>query len=125
VGLKLNWNFLDWNANKKKREALLMKKDLIENEAEVFELNTNIELEEQQAEIAKYRAFLASDEEMIGLRQEVVSAAESQLRNGAITSSEYITELTNLYEASNRLKTHEIQLKLAIANFNLTKGKKQ
>ena len=125
VGLKLNWNFLDWDANKKKREALSMKKDLIENEAEVFQLNTNIELEEQQSEIGKYRKFLASDEEMTRLREEVVAAAESQLRNGVITSSEYITELTNLYEASTRLKTHQIQLKLAIANFNLIKGEKR
>lgn len=125
VGLKLNWNVLDWNANRKKREALSMNKELIDNEAEVFELNTNIELEQQQSEIAKYRKFLASDEEVIGLRKEVLSAAESQLRNGVITSSEYITELTNLYEASSRLKTHQIQLKLAIADFNLTKGEKR
>ncbi|MGA9327170.1 MAG: TolC family protein [Salegentibacter sp.] len=125
AGLKLNWNILDWNANKKRREALAMKKDIIENEAEVFELNTNIELEEQRSEMDKYRGFLASDEEMVGLRKEIVTAAESQLRNGVITSSEYITELTNLYEASSRLKTHQLQLKLAIADFNIIKGEKR
>ncbi|MEO8932716.1 MAG: TolC family protein [Xanthomarina sp.] len=122
VGLKLNWNVFDWNANKKQRESLLINKDLIENESEIFQLNTNLELIQFQSEIDKISKNIAIDSEIVNLRKEVLLATESQLKNGVITTSDYITELTNLFEAENMLVTHNIQLELAKANYNITKG---
>ncbi|QRM90635.1 TolC family protein [Lacinutrix sp. WUR7] len=122
VGVKLNWNVFDWNANKKQRESLLINKDIVDNETEVFKLNTNIELHQQQKEIHKMETFISSDQEIINLRKEVLQSADAQLRNGVITSSAYITELTNLYEDENTLVKHEIQLQLAKANYNVIKG---
>ncbi|WP_297795630.1 TolC family protein [uncultured Eudoraea sp.] len=124
AGLKLNWNVFDWNANKKKRESLAINKDLIDTEATIFDLNTSIELQQQQSEIDKISSFIASDQEIIKLRKEVLNAADSQLRNGVITSSAYITELTNLYTDENTLITHKIQLELAKANYNIIQGQK-
>jgi outer membrane protein TolC len=122
VGLKLNWNVFDWNSNKKERESLKINKDIINNETEIFNLNTNIELQQQALEIKKIENFIATDNDIISLRKEVLESAESQLKNGVITSSAYITELTNLFEDENNLKTHHIQLLLVKANYNLTKG---
>jgi len=122
VGVKLNWNVFDWNSNKKKRKSLSINKDIIDNEVEIFTLNTNIELDQQQTEIQKLEGFIISDFEIIQLRKEVLKSAESQLKNGVITSSSYITELTNLYEDETTLSTHKIQLQLAKANYNIIKG---
>ncbi len=122
IGLKLNWNIFDWNSNKKERESLLINTDIINNETEIFNLNTNIELRQQESEMKKIESFIASDSEIITLRKEVLQSAESQLKNGVITSSAYITELTNLFEDENNLKTHNIQLLLVKANYNITKG---
>ncbi|MCF6279714.1 MAG: TolC family protein [Flavobacteriaceae bacterium] len=122
VGIKLNWNVFDWNTTKKKRESLSVNKDIIDNEAEIFTLNTNIELSQQQSEIKKLEGFIISDLEIIKLRKDVLKSAESQLRNGVITPSAYIIELTNLYEDENNLNTHKVQLLFAKANYNITKG---
>lgn len=122
VGLKLNWKVFDWNANKKQRESLLINQEIVDSETETFKLNTNIELNQQKKEISKISEFIATDAEIIQLRKEVLNAAESQLRNGVITASAYITELTNLYESENNLVTHNIQLQLAKANYNIIKG---
>lgn len=122
VGVKLNWNVFGWNANKKQREAVSINRDIIDTEAEIFALNTNIELNQQQSEIQKLEAFITSDLEIIKLRKEVLKSTESQLKNGIITSSSYIDELTNLYEDETTLSTHKIQLLLAKANYNTTKG---
>lgn len=124
VGVKLNWEIFDWNQNKKQRESLAISKDIIDSEAAVFDLNTKIELNEQEQQIQKINAFISSDASIINLRREVLESAESQLRNGVITSSAYITELTNLYEDENLLNIHQIQLLLAKANYNITKGEK-
>lgn len=124
VGVKLNWKIFDWNQNKKQRESLAISKDIVDNEEEIFNLNTMIQLKEQEQEIQKISEFILSDVGIIKLRKEVLQSAESQLRNGVITSSAYITELTNLFEAENTLGTHNIQLLLVQANYNITKGEK-
>ncbi|MBL85998.1 MAG: transporter [Winogradskyella sp.] len=122
VGLKLNWNVFDWNSNKKQRQALDYSKELINNQEEVFKLNTNTALNEQLKEIKTLESSIEIDEQLIDLQQEVVQTSESQLKNGVITTSQYITELTKLYEAENLFNQHKTQLELAKANYNTLKG---
>jgi outer membrane protein TolC len=122
LGVKLHWNVFDWNTNKKQRESLAINKDIVDNETEIFKLNTHIELNKQQKEIEKMEVIITIDTEIINLRKEVLQTADSQLKNGVITSSAYITELTNLYEDENKLVRHKIQLHLAKANYNVIKG---
>lgn len=122
VGLRLNWNVFDWNSTKKQRESLLINKDIVDNEAEIFNLNTSIELNKQASEIDNIEAYIASDVAIIELRKKILQAADAQLKNGVITSSAYITEFTNLFEAENNLNTHKIELLLAKANYNITQG---
>ena len=87
-----------------------------------FKLNTNIELNKQQKDIEKMEAIIASDIEVINLREDILQTADSQLKNGVITSSAYITELTNLYEDENTLVRHKIELQFTKANYNVIKG---
>ncbi len=122
VGVKLNWNIFDWDVNTKKRQSLSFNKEIIDNETKVFELNTKIEMDQLQSEMEKLTGFIGSDAEIIELRDEVLKSADAQLRNGVITASAYITELTNLFEAKNTLAIHKIQLKLLKVNYNTTKG---
>ena len=122
TGIKLNWNVFDWNAAKKQRKSLQINKEIIDNQQEIFTLNTTIELNQQSVEITKISNFIESDKAIIALRKKVLKSAESQLKNGVITSSAYVTELTNLYESENNLSTHKIQLLLAKANFKTIKG---
>lgn len=122
VGLKLNWNVFDWNSSKKQRESLSITKDIIDTETETFTLTTHAQLNQQQNDIEKIKAFINSDVDIINLRKKILKSADSQLKNGVITSSAYITELTNLFEDENTLIKHKTQLQLAKANYNLLKG---
>ena len=122
VGIKLNWTVFDWNSNKKQRESILINNDIINTEQEVFQLNITIELLQKQTEINKLSSLIKLDEEIIELRKKIVASAASQLKNGVITSSAYITEITNLFEAENSMSAHKIELLLAKANYNTIKG---
>ncbi|WP_369049039.1 TolC family protein [Tenacibaculum sp. UWU-22] len=122
VGVKVNWNVFDWKENKKKREVLNLSKDLINNQEQVFKLNTNTALNEQQKEIETLQASVEIDTQLISLQKEVVATSDSQLKNGVITTSQYLTELTKLYEAENIFNQHKTQLQLAKANYNTLKG---
>jgi outer membrane protein TolC len=112
----------DWNANKKQLQALDYSKELISNQEEVFRLNINTALNEQQKEIETLESTITIDQQLISLQQEVVNTSASQLKNGVITTSEYITELTKLYETENLFNQHKTQLELAKANYNTLKG---
>jgi outer membrane protein TolC len=122
VGLKANWNVFDWNKTKNEKEALVVSVNILNTEKETFLLNNNIQLQEINAEIQKSEANIATDTDIISLREYVEKSASSQLKNGVITASEYLTEFTNLYEAKNSQKIHEIQLELAKANYQVAIG---
>ncbi len=122
IGLNINWNVFDWNTNKKQRQVLDYNKELIKNQEEVFRLTNNIALNEQYKEIETLESSIAIDQQLISLQKEVVNTYESQLTYGVITTSEYITELTKLYETENLYNQHNTQLQLAKANYKTIKG---
>lgn len=122
VGLKMNWNIFDWGKSKAEKQAVNISKEIVSTEKETFLLNNEMQKKEAESDIKKYEAMLLKDSEIIGLREKVLQATTSQLQNGAITSSEYITELNNLYEAKIDQQLHKIQLSLAKANYKVIKG---
>ena len=122
VGLQLNWRIFDWQKTKKQRQSLDINKDIIETQKKAFELNTKIENSSQITEINKFKTFIKSDKEIIALRKKVLKTTESQLNNGLITASDYLTELTHLYNAKTDLKTHNIQLVWSQINYLTTNG---
>lgn len=122
VGLKANWNVFDWNKSKSEKQALSISENIVTTEKETFLLNNNLQVQEMENEIKKSEEIIKTDSEIISLREYVVKSSDAQLRNGVITSSEYLVELTNLYEAKNNQKSHEIQLALAKANYQVNKG---
>ncbi|MBC7642400.1 MAG: TolC family protein [Flavobacterium sp.] len=122
LGLKANWNVFDWNKSKIEKQALSISENIIATEKETFLLNNTMQVQEMENEIKKSEEIIKTDSEIINLREYVVKSSGAQLRNGVITSSEYLMELTNLYEAKNNQKLHEIQLALAKANYQVTKG---
>lgn len=122
VGVKLNWNVFDWGQNKKKKRVIDYNKELIAAERENFLLNNRIQESEAYSDIEKFQNLLLKDDSIIKIREEVLKAASSQLANGVIRSSEYITELNNFFEAKINKQLHQIQLNLAKANYQVIVG---
>jgi outer membrane protein TolC len=122
TGIRLNWTLFDWNKTKKEKEVLEISKQLIASEKETFQLNLNRQLQETDFEIQKINQQLKSDEEIIDLRQKIVKSSEAQMKNGVITTSEYLNEIDKLFESKNNQKSHQIQLQLTQANYQIIKG---
>jgi len=122
VGLQLNWHVFDWHKNKKERQSLAINRQIIDTQKNVFKLNTDLETVNQAAEIKTLSRLIKTDRQIIPLRTKVLKTAEAQLKNGVITPSDYIIELTRLYEAKTNLKTHQIKLNWAKINYLTTTG---
>jgi outer membrane protein TolC len=122
TGVKLNWNVFDWNKNRKERQSLQIDRSIIDSQKETFELNNGLELVNLQSEIDKMEELIRYDEQIIPRFEKMVKTAESQLKNGVITSSAYITEFTNLYEAKSNLAFHKTQKLLNQIQYQITQG---
>lgn len=122
IGLRANWNVFDWNKSKAEKDALTVSSDIVATEKETFLLNNSLQLQEMDNEIKKTEEIIKTDIEIISLREYVEKSTNAQLKNGVITTSEYLVEFTNLYEARTNQKLHEIQLALAKANYQVAKG---
>lgn len=122
LGLKAKWNVFDWNKAKAEKQALTVSTAIIKTEKETFSLQNSLQLQEMENEIKKLTQTLETDTEIIEVTNFIVKTSDAQLKNGAITSSEYLVELTNLYEAKINQKLHEIQLTLAKANYQVAQG---
>ena len=122
IGLGFTWNFLDWGDTKRKEKIMNSQKDIIDTRVEVFEKNLTIQLENEIANIRKYENFAELDSVMVGLRAEIKESSFSQLQNGVITSTDFLTELNAEMQARMQMETHIILLQQSLFNYLTLKG---
>jgi len=92
-GAGLKWNIWDWNKNTNDRRSLTLQQHLLDIRKSAAEQGFQRLLTLKMAEIESLRDAAIRDEELIALRGRIAAAAASQLRNGTITASQYMTEL--------------------------------
>jgi hypothetical protein len=80
-------------------------------------------LEQYLADIRKYEKLMSSDLEVIKLRQNIAQTASSQLDNGVITSSEYVSRLNEQAQARLNLEIHRVRLEKARIDYLTGLGK--
>ena len=122
AGVKLHWNIMDWGINKNDLEVLNLQKQIVVSRKDDFERRLAISLQEDSSEIRKLEALIEIDRQMLSLQQEIVKESYSQLRNGLITSTEYITEVNNETAARLNIKIHELDLIKSKVNLLIKSG---
>jgi outer membrane protein TolC len=123
TGVRLNWNFGGLYTKQKEKKLAELNQQSVNVQKEVFLLNTNTQLKQQQSEIEKLQKLIASDNEIIDLRVKVKDAAKAQLENGAITANDYLREVNAEDQSRQSLITHEVQLLQAQINYQTISGK--
>ena len=122
IGARLSWNVWDWNHTRKDKEILDLQHDIISTQKETFDKNVRIDLESKLAGIQKAERLIMRDNELIELRERISASYSSQLENGIITSTEYITELNAESKAKLDLEVHRIELVKAKLDYQSTLG---
>ena len=122
IGLGFKWNFYDWGDIKRKGKILYSNKEIIDTKIEIFEKNLNISLENEMTNIKKYEKSVELDKQIVKLRTEVKESAFSRLKNGVITSTDFLTELNAEIQAKLQLETHIVLLQQSVFNYLTLKG---
>jgi len=123
LGAKFTWTPLNWNQNRNEKKILDIQNDLLQTQQETFNKNLKISSQKDLSEILKFNELLVQDEEIISLRIKITKAASSQLDNGVITSSDYITRLNEETQAKLIREIHKIQLVKSRLSYLFTLGK--
>lgn len=122
IQLQIPLTHLYTNSQGLEIQQLRVNQQRIERQRESFLLETQIRLASQRQEVGRLQALVASDRKLIEIRGSIRKASESQLDNGIITASDYLTELNNEDTARQNLILHEIQLLQAQNNQRITSG---
>jgi outer membrane protein TolC len=123
TGVRLNWSFGGLYTQKKEKKIIELNQNTIDIQKEVFLLNTNTQLKQQQSEVDKLQKLVDTDNAIIDLRIKVKDAAKAQLENGVITANDYLREVNAEDQARQSLITHQIQLLQAQINYQTISGK--
>jgi hypothetical protein len=95
---------------------------MVDVQKDLFLLNTNTQLKQQQAELDKLQQLVQSDQQIIGIRTQVKEAANAQLSNGVITANDYLKEVNAEDQARQSLIAHQLQLIQAQINYRTLSG---
>ena len=123
TGLRLNWNFGGLYTKQNEKKLVEINQQSVNVQKDVFLLNTNTQLKQQQSEIEKLQQLIATDKEIIDLRIKVKDAAKAQLENGVITANDYLREVNAEDQSRQSLITHQVQLLQAKINYQTISGK--
>lgn len=110
IGMRMSWNIGALYTKKNNLEKLNAAEKQIAVQRDVFLFNTQMQITQDDGEIARLRQAIADDSRIVELRRRVRMAAESQLENGVIDATDLLRKITDETSASLARSTHEIEL---------------
>jgi outer membrane protein TolC len=122
VGAKLTWNFYNWNQTSREKQILDLNSSIIENQKNAYDMANKSLVQQYLADIAKADAMLKSDDEIITLRESITHSAGSQLENGTLTATDFVTEQLAEEQARLTRNLHQVQLLQSKALYKAATG---
>jgi outer membrane protein TolC len=122
AGLQLQWTPLDWGHAARDRESLALERGVVDAEAQAFADALRRETTSDLATIDRLQRTLASDDEIVTLREQIVRETTARFREGEVTAAQYVDRQTDLLSARITRAQHRVQLAQARANYLTTLG---
>ena len=122
VGAKVSWNFWNWHQTSQEMQLLDISSQVIENQKKTFDLNTRASIQQYITDISKTEALLKTDEQIINLQVEITAATSSQLDNGTITATDYLTQYNAEIQSRLLKNLHQVQWLQAKAGYLAATG---
>lgn len=123
AGVKVSWNIGAFYTEKNDRGKLRLSSENIAVERDAFLFNTSMKTRSQLDHIDELKAVMKENDRIVELRTNVRKAAESQLDNGVIDTTDLLTKLTDEKQARLTASYHEIQLIQSIYKLKYTLNK--
>lgn len=120
VGVRMSWNIGAFYTKRNTLGKIDAAERRIEVQRNTFLFHTQLQIEQEDGEIARLRKALEDDDRIVALRRSVRMAAESKLKNGVIDATDLLRTITDETAAALSRSTREIELIQAIYRLKQT-----
>jgi outer membrane protein TolC len=113
-GVQLNWGFGNLYTFKNEKRIIENSIGNIEINRQVFLLQQTVLIKQQQAISEQYRKLLASDDEIIRMRETIYNASEAKTEHGTMSITDLMRDLNMEHAAKAQKIVHEVQYLKAV-----------
>ena len=122
IGAKVTWNLWNWHQTEREKQILDLNSNIIENQKNAYDMANKAQVQQYLADVIKAEEMIKSDEEIINLRKSITLSAASQLENGTLTATEFVTEQLAEEQALLTRNLHKMQLLQSKALYKAATG---
>jgi outer membrane protein TolC len=112
-GVNFAWNIWDWKRTDLDKQKLLIEKDLIENQKNIFDENMKLEADKLVTEISGLENNAVFDNKIIGRQKSIIEVTENQYKNGVVSINVYLEEINKKSIAELNAIIHQIEIQKA------------
>jgi len=108
-GVNFSWSFGNFYTERNERLKIDAGKKMVRAQAEEFLFKTRLKMIQEDGEIKKMQELIKRDDEIVRLRNSIADMARERMKNGTITTTDFIKEL-NAKELSEQTRiSHSIE----------------
>ncbi len=122
LGARLSWNIWDWNSTSRERQSLKIQQNILRYRRAAYNEGFDAQVASSLAQIQSLQRQIQGDERIVELLERSVKASASQLKNGSITSSAYLSDFNGLLRAKIDWELHKVKLSHEVVKLYLTMG---
>ncbi len=112
-GVRVSWDLNSFYTQKNDLQLIDIQRQQLNVQEASFRYQIDLQASGQTEEIRKLKALLATDQEIIDLREKIQKTSQAQLENGVLTANDYVRELNAADQARQNQIIHQTQLLLA------------
>ncbi|MEO8579469.1 MAG: TolC family protein [Gemmatimonadales bacterium] len=122
TGIQLQWSPWTWGTDKRDRQILALQRQIISAQEQQFADNLRRGVEQDIATIDRLEATIRDDDEIVALRESILTETRARFNEGVVTSAEYVDRQTDVLSARTARALHRVELAQARARFLTTLG---
>jgi len=122
VGARFAWDVWDWNMTKEQVQLVNLQQQMIKDNKESLQRQIATEERQYMLEELKYEQQITLDNEIEILKKNVYLSAESKMKNGSITSTEFLKSFNEWKRALLTTEADKLRLLKSQINYQHSKG---
>ena len=122
AGVQVEWSPWNWGTTGREQEALAVQQRIVATEQSAFTRENQRAVARDLATIDRLRAALATDDQIIALRERIERETRARFEEGVVTAADYVARRTDVLDARLARDTHRVQLAQASARYLTTLG---
>lgn len=122
TGVQLQWSPWNWGVTNRDRQINALQRDIVTSEEKAFTAALKRAVEQDLASIDRLDTTLSQDDEIIALREKILTETRARYAEAVITSADYVDRQTDVLAARLTRASHRVELAQARAHLLTTLG---